>query len=84
MSANSIFRHPELALISYKQLRREFTYTYKAFWIAVNLVTEEAERTYRNLPTHNSAPIKKLIEDVTIHADRLQAIREEIEYRRIP
>lgn len=81
----NIIRHPELTRLTDAQLLKEFSYEYEqsknAGWVLfryIDLIGIVISRKI-DLPI----PLYHLHEDFILHTDRLQAIREEIEFRKI-
>jgi len=81
---NNILRHPELSKITDKQLLIEMQYECDAANESYMKCREVIECLKRRIPINNTVPLWRLNEDAQLHADRFQAIIDEINYRQIP
>jgi hypothetical protein len=91
IKAGGKVRHYDLAKMSDKTLHEHREYTYsccqeaaKRLEKSVFILDLNGMFDYKVPVQGSTIPIWKLIEDLQIHIDRLEAIVEEIKYRHIP
>jgi len=84
-------RHFDLAKMSEKALHEQREYTMQCCNAAVERIRKKASQldinglfNYIVETPVSKIPFWKLLEDLSIHTDRMEAICEEIKYRRIP
>lgn len=80
----NITMFPELSKLTDKQLLIEMQYEYDAANEAYLKCRELIECLKRRISIKNTVPLWRLNEDAQLHADRFQAITDEINYRQIP